>query len=153
MASNQQFGGTELFAGVTPERLYHAAIDLDAVPQNIPDLVSHERVDATTLRAVVKPGVSFLRGTLKLEIKLDELQPPEAGVMRLFITGIGVTIRVESRMKVSAYDGGAQLDWQATVTEMKGLIATVSPTLVKATAEQTIVQGWVKLRERLGKNG
>lgn len=150
MANVLQFGGAEHF-DAEPARVFAAAIDLDAVPGNIPDLVSHERVDEHTLRAVVKPGVAFLRGTLKMEIQLVDLHPPESGTMMLLVQGIGTTIRVESKMKISAEGNGSRLDWQATVTEMKGLIATVSPGLVKATAEQTITQGWVRLRERLAR--
>ena len=144
-----QFGGTEVFENVSPERLFAAAIDLDALPQNIPDLVSHERVDEHTLKAVVKPGVSFLRGTMKLEVRMGDLDPPHAGTMTMIMQGIGATIRVASQMRISAHGSGSQLDWQAEVTELKGLIATVSPSLVRALAEQTIVDSWKKLRVRL----
>ena len=149
-ANPLQFGGSEHF-DATPERVFAAAIDLDAVPGNIPDLVSHERIDQHTLRAVVKPGVSFLRGTLKMEIKLADLTPPEAGTMLLNVQGIGTSIQVESKMKISPDGDGSRLDWQATVTQLKGLIASISPGLVKATAEKTITEGWTRLRERLAK--
>ncbi len=147
---NLQFGGAEHF-DATPERVFAAAIDLDATPDNIPDLVSHERVDEHTLRAVVKPGVSFLRGTLKMEIKLVDLHPPESGTMLLNVQGIGTTITVESKMKISPEGTGARLDWQATVTQLKGLIATISPGLVQATAEKTIAAGWTRIRDRLAR--
>ncbi len=131
-----QFGGEEHFAA-PPEKVYALLTDLDGLGASIPDLVSAKRVDEKTLECVVRPGFSFLRGTMKLKISLDELTPPSAAVMKIDSQGIGVAMK------------GTKLTWQADVPEMKGLVATISPGLVRAAADQVLRHGWQQLHERL----
>ena len=124
--------------------------DLDALAATIPDITSAERLDEQTLRCVVRPGFSFLRGTLHTTIELDDLQPPESAVMRIASQGIGATVKMESRLRISPTDdGGSRLDWTAAVTELKGLVATISRPLIQAAAEKTIVQAWQRIREKV----
>ncbi len=143
-----QFGGEEHFAA-PPEKVYALLTDLDGLGASIPDLVSAKRVDEKTLECVVRPGFSFLRGTMKLKISLDELTPPSAAVMKIDSQGIGVAMKVVSRMQLAAEDAGTKLTWQADVPEMKGLVATISPGLVRAAADQVLRHGWQQLHERL----
>jgi carbon monoxide dehydrogenase subunit G len=143
-----EFHGTEQFA-VTPQRLFAVVTDLDALAASIPDLVSSERVDERSLRCVVRPGFSFLRGSLKLHLRLDDLQPPETAKMLVDSQGIGVTMRAESQLRITPESAGSRLDWETRVVEMKGLIASVSPGLIQAAANQVTKTAWQKFRERL----
>ena len=79
--AGMQFGGEEVFAA-SQETVYAMLVDLDALAEGIPDVVSSERIDDRSLRAVVRPGFSFLRGTMKLKIELAELAPPTSALMR-----------------------------------------------------------------------
>src|SRR5688500_3780765 len=97
--AGMQFGGEELFAA-PQQTVYAMLVDLDALAAGIPDVVSAERVDDHSLRAVVRPGFSFLRGTMKLKIELSELEPPTSALMRIDSQGIGVSMVVESRMRL-----------------------------------------------------
>jgi carbon monoxide dehydrogenase subunit G len=144
-----QFGGEEHFRA-TPERLFAQLTDLDAMTRTIPDLVSSERVDDHSMRCVVRPGFSFLRGTLKLAISLDELQPPESASMHIAAQGIGVSMRVGSKLRIAAADSGSTLAWEARIEEIKGLAAALSPGLIKAAADQVIRHAWVQVRGQLG---
>lgn len=149
-----QFGGEERFVAA-PEKVYALLTDLDGLGASIPDLVSAQRVDERTLNCTVRPGFSFLRGTMKLKITLDELTPPPENVpskatLRIDSQGIGVAMKVVSRMTLEPDGTGTKLTWSADVPEMKGLVATVSPGLVKAAAEQVIRHGWKQMHERLG---
>lgn len=144
------FGGEELFA-IEPERLYALLTDLDSVAATIPDAEQIERVDPRTLRCVVRPGFSFLRGTLKLTVVVDEVQPPERAALHVAAQGIGVAMRVDSALAIAAGEtGGSRLTWQAEVVEMRGLLAAVSPSLVRAAADQVIRDGWQRIRARAG---
>jgi len=145
-----QFSGEETFAA-SRERVYSLLVDLDALPESIPDLVSHKRVDERTMEAVVRPGFSFLRGTMKLRFSLDELVAPSAAVLKIDASGIGVSMKVTSRMQLSELADGAEtkVAWAADVTDLKGLVATVSPGLVRAAADQILRNGWDQLRMRL----
>jgi len=144
-----QFGGDETFRA-TPERLYALLTDLDAMARTIPDLVSSERVDAQTLRCVVRPGFSFLRGTLKLTISLADLAAPEQAAMNVAAQGIGVSMRIASTLRIAAADAGSKLTWDARLEEVKGLAAALSPGLIKAAADQVIRHAWTQVRQQLG---
>jgi carbon monoxide dehydrogenase subunit G len=151
--ANMQFEGEETFAAPR-ERVYALLVDLDALPESIPDLTSSKKVDEWTLEAVVRPGFSFLRGTMKLRFTLDELKPTTDAVLKIDASGIGVSMKVTSRMHLSdavGPDGGAatKLVWKAEVSDLKGLVATVSPGLVRAAADQVVRHGWAQLHEKL----
>jgi carbon monoxide dehydrogenase subunit G len=142
MADKQtEFGGSEEFT-VPPERVFGVLTDLDRMAGLIPDLSSTNKPDQRTLEAVVKPGFSFLRGTMKLRMELADVEPPHRATMRVASQGIGVAMKIESTFDVQPTPMGCRLDWHARVTEMKGLIATVSSALVKAAADQVIRQTW-----------
>ncbi len=140
-----EFGGEEHF-DTTPDRLYAVLTDLDIVANNIPDLKSSERVDERTLRCVVRPGFAFIRGTMKLTITMDELNPPESATMRIDAKGIGAKFRVESHFEISSDGAGSLLKWKADIPQMSGLVATISPALLRGAADQVIRQGWEKTR-------
>lgn len=144
-----EFGGQEQFAA-TPERLFALLTDLDAMVATIPDLVSAEKVDQRTMKCVVRPGFSFLRGTMKLTITLGETRAPERATMSVAAQGIGVAMTVHSTLDVAADGPGSRLDWSAKIDQLKGLISAVSPGLIKAAADQVIRHAWGQVRKQLG---
>ena len=82
------FGGNESFSA-PPEQVFATLTDLERLPRIIPDLISSEKVDNRTLNCVVRPGFSFLRGTLRMTITIVELKPPESASMKVTAAGIG----------------------------------------------------------------
>jgi len=144
--------GEEHFA-VSPDRLYERLTNIDLVAANIPDLESSERVDDRRLHCVVRPGVSFLRGTLKLDIEIDPLEPPRQAQMRVEAQGIGAKMQIVSNMQVEPADGGATLHWQAQLAKASGLVATVSPALIQAAAQRVLEGAWSDIREELEEGG
>ncbi len=144
-----ELGGEERFAAA-PETLYALLTDLDAMASTIPDLVSSEKVDPRTLKCVVRPGFSFLRGRMKLTIVLGQCQQPESAAMRVAAQSIGVSMNVSAELKISADGAGSRLNWTAKIDELQGLIAAVSPSLIQAAADQIIRHAWSQVRRRLG---
>ena len=154
MAGKLEFGGEEHFRS-PPDKLFAAMTDVRLIAQCIPDLTSSNAVDDRTLECVVRPGFSFLRGTLKVKIHVEDLDPPRHATSRVESSGIGQSIRLTSKMDIAPDDsqpggGGSKLVWKAEVTELKGLVATISPALVKGAADQVIRQSWAKIRAQLG---
>ncbi len=148
--SIEPFHGEELLAA-PPARVLATLSDLEALGACIPGLVSSERVDGRTLRAVVRPGFSFLRAHLRLTVTLAKPTAPASVAIRLAAQGIGVSLNVDSCLRVEARDEGraSAVRWEARVGELSGLIAAVGPTLIRAAADQVIREGWVALRRRL----
>lgn len=146
--SVMEFGGEERF-DVPPERLFTVMTDFDVLPSVIPDLQSHERVDERTMRCVIRPGFSFLRGTMKVLFHLAESKAPETALTRVEASGIGAGLKMETRMWIEPAEGGSALRWDAQVLELKGLVSAISPTLLRAAADQVIRHTWDRVRERL----
>jgi carbon monoxide dehydrogenase subunit G len=144
-----EFGGQERFAA-PPERVYALLTDLDAMAATIPDLVSAEKVDDRTLKCVVRPGFSFLRGTLRLTIKLEDCQPHETAAMNIDAQGIGMSMGVASQLRILGEPDGSRLEWTAGIVQKKGLISAVSNSLIKAAADQVIRHAWSQVRKQLG---
>lgn len=150
MPMPDRFAGEETFAA-TPEKLFATLTDLKALAASMPDVQSSEVVDERTVRAVVRPGFSFLRGSMKVTVTLTESQPPRRAVMRTSASGIGVGMEIEARMTIEPHDDGrsSRLLWEATVLERKGLMSAVPSSLIQAAAEKTIRDGWTSLRKRV----
>jgi carbon monoxide dehydrogenase subunit G len=142
------FGGTEFFSA-PPEQLFAALTDIGQLSKTIPDLVSSEQIDQRTLKCVVRPGFSFLRGTLRLTISLGEFRPSESATMTVAAAGIGAQIRVTSELQIVPMNSGSQLNWSASVVELKGLVATISRPLISAAAEQVIQRAWQRFHAEL----
>jgi carbon monoxide dehydrogenase subunit G len=149
VATPIEFGGEEHFRS-SPEKLFALLTNLDAMAATIPDLVSAERAADGTLKCVVRPGFSFLRGTMKLAIALAEAAPSERATMRVSAQGIGVGMNVISQLAIAPEGEGSKLTWTAQVAELKGLIAAVSPGLISAAADQVIRHAWAQVRKQLG---
>lgn len=151
-----QFQGVEQFR-CSPARLFAALTEPEQFVATIPDLESSEAIDARKVRCVVRPGFSFLRGTLKLEIEFVDLQPPGEGAgsaaMHVQAKGIGATIDIDSQMKIepATVEGapGATLAWNATIAKLSGLVATVSKPLIQAAAGKVAAETWKRVRQRV----
>jgi carbon monoxide dehydrogenase subunit G len=87
---------------------------------------------------------------MKLAIALGDTAPPEKAAMQVSAQGIGVSMEVASQLHIQPDGDGSRLDWTAQVTQLKGLIAAVSPALIKAAADQVIRHAWTQVRGRLG---
>lgn len=149
MAGKQlDFGGEEHFAA-PPDEVYPLLTDLEAMQRTIPDLSSAERVDDRTLKCIVRPGFSFLRGTMNLTITIDKTRPPEEATMQVDAKGIGVAMKIVSRLHIAPEGDGSRLKWDATVSEMKGLVSTVSPALVRGAADGIIRHSWQQVHQQL----
>jgi carbon monoxide dehydrogenase subunit G len=144
-----EFGGQERFSA-SPEKLFELLTNLDAMTGTIPDLVSSEKVDERTMKCVVRPGFSFLRGTMRLTIVLSDAIKPSSAAMSVAAQGIGSSMNVVSQLEISPEENGSRLDWTASIQERKGLISAVSPGLIKAAADQVIRHAWGQVRQQLG---
>lgn len=148
-AALEPFSGSETFAA-PQQRVFDVVTNLDTLAAAMPGLVSSEKLDEGTLKAVVRPGLAFLGGQIRLTVSIVETSPPDSAVLRVEGKSIGVSMKVESRLKLSpAEGGGTRLDWEARVYDMKGLIAAAPAGLIRAAAQKVINDGWNALRERV----
>jgi carbon monoxide dehydrogenase subunit G len=148
------FTGEEDFDAPS-ERVFAALVDLNEdgpLAKSIPDLVSADGgEDGRTLNCKVKPGFSFIRATMKMTIELVESDPSQRlATMRITSAGIGASMKIDCRMSVVEREGGSRVRWEAHVLERRGLLAAVSPTLIRGAADTVIRNGWDAMRRELG---
>lgn len=140
------FRGEEVFQAA-PQRTFEALADPDVIARCIPDLVSSERVDDRMLQCIVKPGFSFIRAKMKMTVALSEVEAPgRTLVLDIASKGIGASMKVRCRVSVHEHGEASRIEWEARITELGGLIAAVSPTLIRGAADKIVHEGWSRLR-------
>ncbi len=148
MAAMEPFTGQEVLA-VSIDKAMHALRDLEGVAKSMSDVESVERADANTLKLVVRPGFSFMRGTMRTTLSCKETAPQTLTLVATS-AGIGMGITVESVMKFSSTAAQeTRIDWTACVTERKGLVSAVGQSLIKAAADKVLKDGWTAVRSSL----
>ncbi len=149
MATIEPFSGVESLPAA-PAAVFAFLTDPDKMKTVVPDLVSAEKTAPNILKGVVRPGFSFIRGTLKFTMTIAEKTPTSGpgseAQVTIFSEAIGAKMTVESTMRVEADGAGSKVHWTAQVTQLSGLIAAVPGGLIKAAADKTVRDGWEKIR-------
>ncbi|MGE3314556.1 MAG: CoxG family protein [Planctomycetaceae bacterium] len=144
-----QLSGTERFEQ-GPQLLWDRLTDLTRFATILPKLERIDRSEPRLLECRVKPGLSFLSGTLKLRMEILEEDPISSARMKITGKGIGASVVVETSIRLTADTiGGTQLDWASEVQEIGGLLKPVSRGLIEAAAEKVIADGWEAFRRDL----
>jgi len=133
------------------ETVRDALVNLEQVAARMPDVTKVDRVDDRTLKLVVKPGFSFIRGTLRVTMTIDETEPGTRLVQTAKSEGIGMSMTIESTITLEPAADGAETkaSWDAKVVERKGLVSAVGPSLIQAAANKVLEDGWNAVRTTL----
>jgi carbon monoxide dehydrogenase subunit G len=117
--------------------------------QCVPDVESVAQIEPTQAVCIIRPGLSFVRGTLTLTVQVAEVNP-EGGVRLLLHTkGIGSTSDVEAILMLAPQDSGTQIHWIALVKNLGGLLKAVPQGLIKAAAQKVIDDVWQSVQVKL----
>jgi carbon monoxide dehydrogenase subunit G len=143
-----QLSGEEHFSQPLVE-VWACLADCEFLTKCLPGLESVEQDESGRLVCRVRPGLSFVKGTLKVTLDIRDQKSPHS--MRICVSskGIGASAVVETSVELSARDTGTQLRWNAEVTELGGLLKPIGRTLIAAAAQKVISQGWTTFRDRL----
>lgn len=153
MAKLPPFTGVESFASA-PERVYDVLTNPDLLRDCVPDVETCEVAAPNVLKGVVRPKFAFVRGSLSFTLTLNKTVPGREAVTINETSGIGAKMTIESRVRVEPgapdQPGGCTVHWEATVKEMKGLLAMVPGGLIRGAAEKTIKDTWGLVRTKAG---
>ena len=83
-----QFRGEEIFTSA-PEAVFTLLTDFQRLGPLLPDIDTFECEEPTRLKGVVRPGFSFLKGKLKLELSQRESNSPNFVVIEAKTKGLG----------------------------------------------------------------
>lgn len=124
-------------------------LDPQKISACMPDL---QRLDVKTpdqFDAVIRAGVSFIKGDFTMHFNVAERDPPGHAKLVAHGNGIGSTIDLEAILDLAESDGGTSMKWQAEA-KVGGRIASVGQRLLNGQAEKIIKQLFDCLHEQLG---
>jgi carbon monoxide dehydrogenase subunit G len=114
----------------------------------MPDL---QKLDAKTpddFVAVIKAGVSFIKGDFTMHFTVAEKDPPAHAKLVAHGTGMGSTVDLETTMDLAEIVGGTRMTWTADA-RVGGRIASVGQRLLGGQAEKIIKQLFGCLQKQL----
>ena len=142
-----QLSGEEHF-GQKQTEIWARLTDAEFLARCLPGLERVESDESAFLVCRVRPGLSFLKGTIKVTLEAYGRQPPDSLCVRVCSKGIGSSAMVETSVELSA-DGGTRISWRAEIVELGGLLKPVSRSLIQAAAGKIIADGWGGFRDAL----
>jgi carbon monoxide dehydrogenase subunit G len=107
------------------------------------------RTDDRSAAVIVRPGFSFVRGTLEVSFEFAETDPPRSTRVIIQIKSIGSSAELESRLNLTASDLGTQVTWNVNALQIGGLLKAVSQGLMQAAAQKVAADTWAEVRKRL----
>jgi len=116
----------------------------------MPDLQSLEVKSPDDFTAVIRAGVSFIKGDFKMHFTTTEKQPPQHAKLVARGSGMGSTIDLQSTLDLAESDGMTKMKWVAEAV-VGGRIASVGQRLLSGQAEKTIKQLFGCLQGQLEK--
>ena len=142
-----ELSGVERFTQSAAE-VWRRLSDLSFLAGAIPGLSSLSRTSEDHVTCKVKPGLSFLTGSLATTIDVQERLEPRL-VLGIRSKGIGSMAAVTTTFEVAEAAEGAGVTWTATVDELGGLLKPVGAGLIEASAGRVIASAWEGFRAQL----
>jgi carbon monoxide dehydrogenase subunit G len=121
-----------------PEKVYSMILDPNQISQCMPDLQKLDVKSPDDFTAVVKAGVSFIKGDFTLHFLTVEKTPDSHAKLTGHGTGIGSTVDMEIYIDLAkTNEGGTSMKWSADA-KIGGRIASVGQRLLQGQAEKII---------------
>ncbi len=137
-------------SGAPKARVYEMVTDPGQMAQCMPGLQRVEVRSPDDFDAVVKVGVSLVRGEFVLRFRTVEKKPPADVKMKVHGAGLGSAVDMEITVRLSEKNGrGTSMRWAADAT-VSGKIASLGQRLMESQAEKIVTQFFGCLSERLG---
>jgi carbon monoxide dehydrogenase subunit G len=143
-----RFEGDRDFPLDQPE-LFSRLSDPRFLVQCIPDVESVGGLEGDKATLVLRPGFSFVRGTLDVTLQVVDVQPPVSVRILLNSRGVGSSSEVEANLSLAAQGSGTRVHWTAEVKSLGGLLKLVPTGLVRGAAEKVINDAWNRAAEKL----
>src|SRR5487761_396319 len=131
------------------EKVFATSLDPNQISQCMPDLQKLDIKSQDDFTAVVKAGVSFIKGDFILHFTVAEKTPSTHAKLLAHGTGIGSTVDLETLMDLGDLEGGGTaMKWVAEA-KVGGRIASVGQRLISGQAEKIIKQLFECLQGKL----
>jgi uncharacterized protein len=143
-----QFAGYREFP-YPPDALFARLSDARFLVQCIPDVQSVTSQEADRATMILRPGFSFFRGTLEVDLRIVDVVSPVSQRVQLHSKGIGSSSDVEAALSLAVIENGTRVHWTVEVKSLGGLLKMVPAGLVRGAAEKVINDAWERVTAKL----
>ena len=131
------------------ETVWTFLVDPHAVSRCLPDVQSLDLLDEGKFRAVVRVGVSFIKGNFTFEVTMLDLEALRHARIKGRGGGLGSAVDVDSSVDLADGEAGTtRMDWTADVV-VSGTIASVGARLLNSTVEKKTGELFACLKAQL----
>ncbi|HEY7326793.1 MAG TPA: SRPBCC domain-containing protein [Gemmataceae bacterium] len=132
-----------------PAELWARLSDVRFLVQCIPNVESVTEVESDRARMMLRPGFSFVRGTLEATLRVVEAVAPDAARYLITNKGIGSSADVEATIALASQGTGARIHWTAEIKALGGLLKMVPSGLIRGAAEKVVKDTWSAVEAKL----
>lgn len=118
-----------------PDEVYGFLTDWSRVAPILPDVTSHEVLDADSIRFQARVGVSALRGEMRTRLTIVERVPGRQAHYRGRASGLGSNVDLELGFQLAGTPGGTEVRWSGTAT-IAGRLAALTAGLLERIARR-----------------
>ncbi len=132
-----------------PADLWAKLTDARFLAQCLPDVESVQEVQADRGVLVLRPGFSFVRGTLDVTLRVVDAVEPTAARYLVASKGIGSSADVEATVALAPEGTGTRVRWTAEIKTLGGLLKMVPAGLIRGAAQKVINDAWSAVEAKL----
>jgi carbon monoxide dehydrogenase subunit G len=148
MAVMVRFEGEKDFP-LPPQQLWAKLTDARFLAQCIPDVESVTEVSPERAVLVLRPGFSFVRGTLDMTLSVHDAVSATGARYTAVSKGIGSSSDVEAVFHFAPEGTGTRLRWTAEVKALGGLLKMVPAGLIRGAAQKVVNDVWAAVEAKL----
>ena len=123
--------------------------DLRFLTQCIPNIESVVQSQPDQVRFKLRPGVSFVRGSLDVTLKVEKIELGKSARYSIHSQGIGSSSDVEALLTLEPVESGSRLHWIVEIKSLGGLLKALPQGLIKASAQKVIGDIWSAVEKKL----
>jgi carbon monoxide dehydrogenase subunit G len=133
----------------SPAELWTKLTDARFLVQCIPDVESIAEQEANRAVLVLRPGLSFARGTLDVTLRVVDAVAPTGARYVIVSKGIGSSAEVEATVALAPQGAGTHVRWTAEVKTLGGLLKMVPSGLIRGAAQKVVNDAWSAVEAKL----
>jgi carbon monoxide dehydrogenase subunit G len=133
----------------SPAELWKQISNARSLAECVPGVEVINEATADQATCTIRPGFSFVRGTLNLSLQITQRTEATSVQVTLKSKGIGSSAKVEASISLTAHDFGTQLQWTAVINSLGGLLKAIPRGLIQASAQKVVEDALGKLEQRL----
>ena len=132
-----------------PAELWARLSDARFLVQCMPDVESVAEAEVDHAKMVLRPGFSFVRGTLEATLHILDAVAPTTARYTIANKGIGSNADVEATIALAPQGIGTRVRWTAEIKTLGGLLKMVPSGLIRGAAQKVVNDTWNAVEAKL----